>query len=244
MDELRSRIPRIPHWRWVLFVGPDHPEWDEPVAALHRYIQEEGIGVALSELESPSRELKRAMKIFLDEPPLRRVIESMLYERCGFALIADALFHKFKEPFSPQIIKYYAKYFYDVEVLNNYDIARYYEKSGHKIPQPPPVPGYLKESYMGFQAGVDVELDVQKALMHIFKSSFFRAQELQQYGWPADDKVIKFQKAAMDAAKALTDGNMEAAVPEAFDIIIEYPESTAIAVDELEGYSPEEDPNE
>nr|NIQ04940.1 hypothetical protein [Candidatus Korarchaeota archaeon]NIU82596.1 hypothetical protein [Candidatus Thorarchaeota archaeon]NIW13080.1 hypothetical protein [Candidatus Thorarchaeota archaeon]NIW51242.1 hypothetical protein [Candidatus Korarchaeota archaeon] len=147
-QELLQRIPRLPHWRWVLFCGAGHPEYTEPVAQLDRYLSEEKIDVGLGDLEDPDEDVSRAIRIFESEPPIRKTIESMLFERCSSTLIQDALYHKYKEPISDVVVRRYKKFFYDTEVLNNYDIAKYYESSSQRIPKPPPVPGSFKEAYV------------------------------------------------------------------------------------------------
>ena len=241
---LIERVPRVPHWRWVMHCGKSHDDYNEPFAQLQRYVDEEETDLSLSALVEPTPDVKRAISIYLTEPPIRETIESMLYERCSKKLISDALFHKYKEAISENVVRQYSKYFYDTEIMNNYEMAKYFERSGQKIPKAPPVPGHMKEGYIAFKNGVETKLDPQQAMMHMFQTSFFRAQELSEYGWVADDKIIKFQKSAMDILKTMREGEMDQPIPEEFIYEVEYPSETSIDVSELDDYDPEDDPNE
>lgn len=242
-QELLQRIPRIPHWRWILFSGAGHPDWSEAIAQLDRYVKEEGLDVGLSGLSEPTEDSARAVKIYLSEPPIKKTIEAMLFERCSVKLIADALYHKFKEPISDNVVRQYRKFFYDVEVINNYEMAKYYETKAQNIPKAPPVPGHMKEQYIAFKHGVETSLDVQKVLNHMLQASFFRSQELQQYGWVADDKVLKYQKNTMDLIKTMKDGGLDIPIPDEFNYEVEYPNATAVSMTGLGDYDPADDPN-
>lgn len=242
-SELLERIPRIPHWRFVLYLGERDPHYSEEMAQLRRYLDDEGIDVGLSQLEDPDKHLERAQKIYLHERPIKSTIENMLTERCSNRIIVNALYHKFKEAFSIKVIRRYRKFFFDTKVMNTYDMARYYESNSMAMPKPPPVPGSMKEAYVAHQNGVDADINMQDALMHMFKTSFFRSQELKEFGWAGDDKVLKFQKNAMDLVRVIKEGSSDTPIPEEFNYVIEYPGETSVSHEDIEGYDPGEDPN-
>lgn len=236
-----ERVPRIPHWRYLLYKGED---LTEELLQLKRWLDEEGRSVGLDIEES---RLERALRIWTEEPPIRSVVEKMLLENCQPIVIRDVIFSKFKDNIDIEDIMIYQKYFFDTESLNAYDMAKYYEKSGrmHEFPHTaPPVPGRWRPEYAAFKQGGDVEIDMEAAVKHIFTDAFFRAAELGEYGWRGDDKKIKYQNMVLSAYKALLEARKDGKVdlPEAFNIQVWYPETTAVSIEEID-YDMDEDPN-
>ena len=235
-----DRIPRLPHWRYVLWRGPDHHEYDEAMAALARFLKEEDITVGLDKLDENGKDIQKATEIF-KTPPFRSVMENFLLENCNHRIIIDAFWHKFKENVSNEVILYYKKYFFDLDIVNTYDIARYYEKTGRRLPKAPPVPGSMREAYAAFKQGEEVRLNPDDIAMHMFYHAFFRAKELSELGWQGDDKSLKYLRAANDMLKTMRDTDAATDLPDQFNFEVEYPDSTAIDADKLEGYDIDEE---
>lgn len=247
-DKLLERIPKIPHWRWILFSGEDHPDMCDELLQAERFAEEEGYSLGVRGHEDDIN-FKRAIKI-KDQYPIKDIIEKLLLERCKLKDIRDIVYQKFKDTLSVEAIKFYRDFFFDVEIMSNYDIANYFEENGisYKFPQsPPPVPGNWREQYLIYKNGGMAEVDMEEAIQHIFVDSLFRAAELSEFGWRGDEKKLKFQKAAMDAYKTLVaakkGGRVE--LPDAFNVEVFYPESTAVDYTSLDGdFDINEDPNE
>lgn len=172
--------------------------------------------------------------------PARKTIESMMRERCPNNLIVDALKYKFNLSTSKDVVKVYAKFLYDMDVVSYYDMAR-----AGQLPEKPPVPGYMRASYEAFKQGVkNKDFNMDEALYHMFQQAFFRSQELTEYGWAGDEMILKQQKHALSVYSKIKENNVVATLPDEFQYEIEYPDTTAANVDEIEGYDPEDDPNE
>lgn len=239
--KLLERIPRLPHWRYVLWFGEKHPEYDEAMAALARYIEEEGLTVDLSRLDDPDDiSAKKALEIF-QTPPFRSVMENFLIENCNSKVIVDAFWHKFKESITTSDVRTYRRFFFDMEVVNTYDVAKYYEKTGKRLPKAPPVPGKFREAYTAFKQGEAVSINPDDIAMHMFYHAFFRAQELAELGWHGDDKSLRYLRAANDMLKTMKDTDSVTDLPDQFNFEVQYPEHTAIDAESLEGYDPNED---
>lgn len=211
--------------------------------ALARYIEEEEISVGLGKLDENPESLQKALEIF-NTPPFQRVMENFLIENCDAKIIIDAFWHKFKVAINADIVGDYRRFFFDTNVVNTYDIAKYYEKSGRSLPKAPPVPGRMREAYTAFKNGEYARVMPEEAMMHLFQQAFFRAQELSQLGWQGDDKALRFMKEATNMLKTVKDLDAATELPDAFQFEVEYPESTAIDVDNIEGYDPDLDPND
>lgn len=222
--EILKRIPRVPNWRYVLYVGKEHPEYTEEFAQLKRYIEEEGESVDLDD-----EHLEDAMYI-MSVAPMKKVVNAALLEGIKPKSITDILYHKFNHHVTKEVVETYAKFFCDTEVVNNYDLAWYF---GDQMPKPAPVPGYLKKEYAAYKHGLEPDIDLDRAIMNMFSRAFFRANELAQFGWAADDKVLKYQNQAMAIYKTLKEENANTDLPEEFRYEVEYPEQTAVSIEDL-----------
>lgn len=236
-----DRKPRIPHWLHILSSGHDHPEFTEEFYLLERFMQEEDYYINTDDMET--EEYASALSIY-NTPPAKKVIDHMLMERCKDEVIRDTLFYKFKISASTDIVKIYKKYFFDVENMNSYELVRYFESNSIPIPSTPPVGGKFRQEYVAFKNGGDFKIDKNEILNHLIGQSFFRAQELQQYGINGDEKVIKYIKLTGDMIKTSLESNgSDAELPEELDFPIEYPDKVSESVYDIEGYDPHDDPN-
>lgn len=236
-----------------LFMGREHDKIDERFRSFKRRLEahtdskKEAVEITgIIGLMLWERDGDEAIDIAIrlrEQPPIRLLIERMLTEHCEPEWITEAVYHKFKERVDEEVIEAFQTYWWDTDLLNAWDMANHYHRSGKKRPEPPPVPGPMREQYMAYQQGVDVDLDADAALRDIFKSAFFKSKELETFGIPAYDKVAKFQKNAMKAYKTIQDANADtgSALPEKYQHEIVYPDDTAKAADELENYDPVED---
>lgn len=242
--EIRKRIPKQPDWRWALhhkLNGEDHDSVTEGVRLLARYLEDnydnprEAAGLTSIDDEG----LHQAIRL-RDTPPISQLIEHMLVESCEIEWIEEAIYYKFNETVSTEVIDLYRRLFWDTKALNNYDLRKFYQD---RSPAPPPVQGDMRSAYMAYQAGVQVDIDHDKIAQDILLQSFFRSKELSQFGVPADDSVIDYQKLALKAYKALQESDIatDEGLPTVFDRPIKYAENSAIDAEELEGYDPDED---
>lgn len=222
---LKRKIPPIPHWRYTLLLD----RGGEAFVPLKRYLEEEKISVGLEDAQEDLFE--DALYIYTTEP-MKKVVQDMILERCGNKVICDVLEHKFDVQYETRVITLFRKFFFDNKTFNTYELAQYL---GKDMPQSPPVPGSMRSQYRAFKNGAEIELDMDAALQHMFNQSFFRAQELSRYGWAGDDKTIKHKAQAMNAYKLLKEYNQKSSLPEEFKYEIEYPEDTALDIEDLEG---------
>jgi hypothetical protein len=237
-----DRRPRIPHWRYIALSGTQHPEYSEEFYLLQRFMDDEEYYIDDEDMDS--EEYQSALSIY-NTPPAKRIVENMLMEMCKYDVIRDTLFYKFKITSTSEVIKTYKKYFFDVDNLNSYEIVRYFESNGIPIPKAPPVGGKFRQEYVAFKNGGDFKIDKNEILNHLIGLSFFRTQELLQYGMQGDEKVIKYVKLTGDMIKTSIDSQgTDSDLPDELQFPIEYPDSVSISVDQLEGYDPHDDPNE
>lgn len=222
--EILKRVPRVPNWRYILYIGKEHPEYTEEFAQLERYLCEEGEEVDLDDDHIEDALYLRATK------PMKKVVDSAIIEGVPHKSITDILYHKFNHHTQPEVIETYARFFCDTSVVNNYDLAWYF---GSDMPRPSPVAGYLKEEYSAYKYGLEPDIDLDRAILNMFSRAFFRANELAQFGWAADEKVLKYQNQAMAIYKTLKEENASTELPEEFRYEVEYPEETAISIDDL-----------
>lgn len=222
--EILKRVPKVPNWRHILYIGRSHPDYTEEFAQLERYLKEEG-----KEIDLDDEYLEDALYI-MSVMPMKRVVDSALIEGIKPKSITDILYHKFNHHVTKEVVETYANFFCDTEVVNNYDLAWYF---GDKMPKPAPVPGYLKNEYAAYKYGLEPDIDLDRAIMNMFSRAFFRANELAQFGWAADDKVLKYQNQAMAIYKTLKEENANTELPEEFRYEVEYPEQTAVSIEDL-----------
>lgn len=229
---VKNKIPKHPDWRLRLLQG----ELTEEYAQLRRFLDEEDIDVGLGDIEDEEFQTSRLIN---DTPPMRKIAQRMLIERCSNKVISDVLYHKFDEAISERAVHLYRKFFFDTTVLNRYDLASIVD-----LPKRPPVPNSMRTDYAAHLEGADVDVDPDMALKVMFTKAFFRAQELGEYGWAGDDKLLKYQRQAMDLYKTMREFRSNTELPEEFQFEIEYPEQTAASFEDLEDYDPNDDPNE
>lgn len=254
--------PKKPHWRWLTYhallgrdkdgVGEEVLRFAKQLAKKHddrikSFREIDAIDLLKHEKKEPDPSITRGLEL-RDEPPIRQTLQEMLLERCDLELIQDALYHKFKETIPVDALAFYRDYFWDTEYLNAYEFGQYFAESDEKRPDPPPIRGKWRPHYRIFQEGGDVDISMDEAMEHMFQRAFFRSEELARLKSVGDEKVLKFQKNAAKIYKSLrkaerqSGGSIE--LPEEFDKKIEYPDTTAVDADRLDGYDPHDDPNE
>lgn len=222
--DILKRIPRVPNWRYVLYVGQTHPEYTEEFAQLERYLKEESKSIDMDDEYLEDASYIRSIK------PMKKVVDAAIIEGVGDKSITDILYHKFNHHTAKDVVKTYRKFFCDTEIVNNYDLAWYF---GEKMPKPTPVASYLKEEYAAYKYGLEPDIDLDRAILNMFSRAFFRANELSQFGWAADDKVLKYQNQALSIYKTLKEENASTELPEEFRYEVEYPEETAVSIEDL-----------
>lgn len=261
--KLKSLIPKVPNWRWVLYhamVNREHDQLNEKFRGLSRRLFEDHEqktdafeAVGLLDLlqhefdqrkgKDGSEDVERALEL-KDQGRICQVVEDMLSEHCDPEWIQDAVYNKFKESLSQETIEHYKDLFWDVDFLNAYEFAEYWlEQGGRDRPDPPPVQGAHRPEYVAYQHGVEVDINPEDMLKDVMTQAYFRSKELTRFGMAADDEVLKYQKNFMSAFKVLKDknGDQSGELPKVFQREIVYASGTAAEPDELEGYDPEED---
>lgn len=253
--KIKKRIPKLPHWRWLLFKAfrEEDPDVDERILQLKRWLLEnfdkEEIleQVDFRELEvyhkKGDEDIDQAKQVH-DCLPIRFSVEKLLLERCEHETIQDVVYNKFHERLSKRSIAMYRKIFFDHDVLNKYDIASFYDEKGFNVDDiVPPVPAKWRDKYQVFQAGGDIDIEKDDILEHILYTALFRSEELQGMGLEGDKLSLRWQKRVLDAIDMMKDINQGdvSGVPDQFDIEVTYPEETAEDVGEIEGYDPVED---
>lgn len=222
--DLKRKIPKIPHWRYLLVTD----QGGESFEALKQYLEEERPNIGLHDFEDP---LFDEALYFFETKPIRKVIQNMVLENCGNKVICDVLLYKFNIDCDRRVITLYKKFFFDNKTFNNFELASYL---GKDMPQAPSVPGAMRSDYAAYKQGAVVEIDSDMALQQMFNRAFFRSQELSRYGSPMDDQVMKYQNQAVNIYKVMKDFNQKSSLPEEFQYEIEYPEDTAIDIEDLE----------
>lgn len=258
--------PTKPNWRWLTYqalLGRDEEGIDDAVLVYARELKKEHSDKKIAPFKAidavemlkhekrPNPHISRAMKL-RDEKPIRDCIRHMLLEQCGLEMVQEAVYHKFKESLDEETIRVFRDFWWDTHTLNAYEIGQYFAGHGESLPDPPPVSGRWRSGYRAFEAGVqDDEFDLDGAMERMFQRAFYRSEELAKYKGAADDRVMKFQKNAMQMYRALhkarqdrKDSTSEVELPEVFEEPIEYPEQTATTIHEINGYDPNEDPND
>ena len=242
MKTWRQRIPKIPHWRWIVFIGDNHPEWDDRFNYM-------------VELEPHRKNLGVPTKIddklvnWFSSKPIRRVLEDLIIERCSKQVVINVLRHKFRIEAKDYEVTEYKKVFFDIKHMSMIDLDRYWSSLGYRrAPMPPPVPGAIRADYEAFKNGALVKLNHEDVLNQIIARTFFRSQEIsKRLGVEGEEKAAKLNKTTIEAIRALREINVNDDLPEGFDYEVEYPEETATTVDTLlnmGAYDPELDPND
>ncbi len=222
---LKRKIPPVPHWRYTLLMD----RGGEAFEPLKRYLKEEKISV---DLEDAQEDIFEDSLYIYTTPPMKKIVQDMILENCSNKVICDVLEHKFNVQYEPRAITLFRKFFFDNRTFNNYELAEFL---GREMPDAPPVPGSMRSEYRAYKNGAEVDLDIDMALQHMFAQNFFRAQELAKYGWAGDDKSLKFKAQAMNAYKLLKEYNQKSSLPDEFKYEIEYPEDTALDLEDLDG---------
>lgn len=237
---LEDKIPKVPHWLHIYMTGEDHPEYDEAFYILDRYIKTKNIQVGT---DFGGDNYQYALKIY-NIPPAKRIVEQMLMDSCDTAMICDAINIKFRLAAKSQHITTYRQYFFDVDNLNQYEVIRYFERNNLYVPESVPVGGHFKSAYTAYKQGAIKSIKPEEMLNQLMMDAFFRAQEMKNYGWQGDDKLIKFARLAMDTHRTMIDTNKASnELPEEFNFEIEYPETVSVSVHDLSDYDPKENPN-
>lgn len=227
--KLKKRIPNIPHWRYIFSIGPEHPDFDDQFYMLENFVDQEKIDLGID--ETNEEEFEEAMELW-ESPPIRKVIEFMILEKCPNSVICDALYYKFNIEPSNRSLTLYKKFFFDI--YNIYDFAKYCESQGVQLHMPPPVPGHMRSEYANYKMGGKTNINPDEAMQDLFADAYFRSKELQQYGWAGDKKVMQYQKITMQAYKAIKENNISNVDEEEFKYEVEWPSETA--VESLEGF--------
>lgn len=241
-EAIKNKIPAIPHWRWVLYCAltdRSHEDINEGFRKAKRRLEDEHdspLGAADLE-DAEDQTVERAKKIRASKPPIRKLLEDMLRERCDYEWIKDAVEKKFGLYVDDQLIDHFKKYFWDVDRLDAYELARH---EGHS--SSPPVPGEMRDQYMAYQAGVAVQLNPDEVVNDVLTDAYFRSKELQRYGVQGDELVLKYQKNIFKAFDRIKESEAKQAVelPESIQMDVTYPDDTAVNADELEDYDPYE----
>lgn len=218
-------LPKLPHWRYLLINNSEDPR----MGALYAYLDANGGRHNLL------MEVDNVSLMIFNTPPMRSIVESMILERCDGATIASTLRHKFGiKEIDGNNISLYKILFFDVDSMNNYEMAKYRMSLGESMPKIPPVPSQFRPAYTEYMYDEVPELDEDQVLKTLAAQSFFRAQELLKYGWEADSKYLAFMKATMDVMeKRRSIKQSQGELPDEYLYPIEYPDRTAISLDEL-----------
>lgn len=219
-------LPKVPHWRYLLITNSEDPR----MAPLYAYLDASG---GRHNLLMDIDEL--ALTIYMTRP-MRSIVEDMILERCDGGTIASTLRHKFGiDSIDGNTISTYKILFFDIDSMNNYEIAKYKQSIGEGLPKVPPVPGQFRPAYMEHCHDEVPELDEDQVLKAFVAQSFFRSQELLKYGWEGDSKYLAFMRATMDVMeKRRSIKQSQGELPDEYLYPIEYPESTAINIEDLE----------
>lgn len=220
--------PKIPNWRWLYKHGTNNPN---EIEAYKANCEEMGKHPNFKELMPESKEI-------YNTPPMREIVEEMLIERCPAKIITKVINQKFGVEFIDEVIRNYAHWFFDTKVCSNYDIATWRQRMHEKQFLAPPVPNDMRSMYMEHVHGEIPDLDPDTALRVLANQTFFRASELSKYGWDGDKKFLEFAKMSTEMFRELrskTDEENKKKDQE-FDYIVEYPESTAVSAEDIEGY--------
>lgn len=252
------KIPRIPHWRWLTFhvlKEWPHPDLDEEIILFGReltgrYQDSErhpyeivGLTSLLDHEEELNEDIAQAIELN-KRAPFRKMLERMLLERCEIDHIREALFFKFGITTTDEAVDHYRMLFWDNELLNAYDFAKHYEKTGpSNRPKPPPANGKWRSRYVAFKEGADIDLDLDEAMKEIFIHSFFRAKELSKLGMKGDSNVLKYHKSALSAYRAIKEQSRPGArgtieMPDSFKVELYHPDRVAMEPGALDGYDP------
>lgn len=221
--------PKIPNWRYLYKYG--NANTPNEVVAYKAYCAETKRNPAFKDLTEEA-------EIIYKSPPMREIMEEMLIERCPPKIIIKVINQKFGLGYDHTVVLNYSHWFFDTENCSNYDIALSRQNNYEKQFLAPPVPNDMRPMYMEHVHGEIPDIDPDMALRVLANQTFFRAAELAKYGWDADKKFLDFAKTSADMMKELRSKADEAAKSkeQEFDYVVEYPESTAISADELEGY--------
>ncbi|MFB6373593.1 MAG: hypothetical protein ABEN55_10860 [Bradymonadaceae bacterium] len=258
-DALYKRIPKDPHWRWVAYhemMGREHEDIDERYRKLARFLsdrhdeqldqfEEIGLRPLLEHSKDGRDDIAEALDI-RDTLPIKKVVRRMLLEHCDPEWIQDALYHKFKTNVSLDGIEAYQTFWWDTETLQAYDMAEYYHGRSQSRPDPPPVPGDMRDQYVAYNEGASVNLNPAEAVEDVLVHAYFRSKELAQFGIAGDDEVRKYQKNVLAAFRALEEHNEDSGPTEGLPSEIEhkvvYPDGdTAASMEDLGNYDPGRD---
>lgn len=225
--------PKIPNWRYLYKYG--NGDVPNEVLAYKAFIAETKRNLAFKDLMEEAEEIYRT-------PPMREIVEEMLIERCPTKIIVKVVNQKFGLEYTNEVILNYTHWFFDTKTCSNYDIAKWRQECNQKQFLTPPVPNDMRPMYMEHVHGEIPDIDPETALRVLANQTFFRAAELAKYGWDADKKFLEFAKTSADMMRELRSKADEAAKSkeQEFNYVVEYPESTAINADELEGYDMED----
>lgn len=222
--------PKIPNWRYLYkYCNPDR--LPNEVAAYKAHCSETGKNPSFRDLMSEAEDIYRT-------PPMREIVEEMLLERCPHKIIAKVINQKFGVEFDSEIIINYGHWFFDTKICSNYDIAIWKQKNDEKQFLAPPVPNDMRSMYMEHVHGEIPNLDPDTALRVLANQTFFRATELSKYGWDGDKKFLEFAKMSTEMFRELRSKSDEEAKKneQEFNYVVEYPESTAVNAEDIEGY--------
>ena len=204
---LRKIIPKVPQWRWVILcLDSGRPisipdKYIDGFNKLHEYIKEnyESIEEAFECVDVYSQEAEEAVDLNKIKP-VRNIIRKLISERADVESIIEVLDFKFRIKTTPEILNTFKILFWDVDVVNTYEMAQFLH-SLEESEVAPPTLGRYRKSYTEFNQGVDVVLEPKEILRHMMNRAFFRSEELFKTG--NDMLAIRAQRAAMDIAKNL-----------------------------------------
>jgi len=189
-----------------------------------------------------------ATRFIRGNPECRATVEQLLYERAPLSLIKDSIAHRFKAFYSEEEIDAYRALYWDVDSMTGVQIAQHLQQSKqlHLMPKKPSMQGRFREAYVAFEAGYAESLDMDAAMRHMFARNFFESEKvIRELGIAGIDLSVKLQGAATSIYNSLqktaTSSGAAKKLPQAFDVEIEYMDSTAIPQDMVAGYDPEED---
>lgn len=224
----KKRVPKKPHWRYIYLKGKDHPEWDAAFDAFKEYAESEKVPFRYTEAQLGH--LGNALTLF-EKKPVAKMIQDLLLEQVAVRSICDIIKKKFNIDIVKEDIFSYRKFFFDMDTFDHYEM---YEMIGAEMPPAPPVPNSMREAYTEFRYGGDAKIDADKALEHLFQRAFFRTGELAKLGVHGDKHITSYMKEAVNIYKTMKDYSVTKDLPEGFDILVEYPEDTAISIEDLE----------
>ena len=175
-------------------------------------------------------------------------VELMLYEGVSLEVIRDSLSHRFKAHFSPEEVDCYRALYWDVNEINGPELAAHLTSTNelHLMPKKPQVTGRFRAAHAAFEKGYADELDMDAAMRHMFARDFFESERvIEHLGIGGIDIALRLQGAAASIYNSIqkADSNRKASgkLPTAFDVEIDYKDSTATPVDMVIGYDPAED---